>query len=660
MFPPRVGDDVVMAIKARKEKAMEAYFNELMAKADRILEMKEEDLTDFDREQIKRRMHTVAPDEEIINGNRVMNHAFNFHFIMYSRMNEKEREDYKRQWYADEMYLYLRQMAAQTIADFYHNPDLNGEKYIIADTLQYLEEIKIEDFEDFRKPYLGKLEEALQGTSYNQKIEMLSRYGHTYNAANRYLNVALDLLLSAIHKLGLDDDQAIRKKINVIAGQWEKYWMSQGTDNRREYGKARAEQDEVIHKEWTAELFPENPDAAEPVFSEKVMYEDARKHAGLFNRAKFKTAVKYFASLDKDNPKYKLYKDSEESAIQYIKASLDNHYRACKFQGLDKSKLDAIVAESVAPYYHIEGKLPDLQTAFTHEFLKPKDKVTSKTFDGKNELFAPEEQALRLEKENAKYESTAFVQLGIDEQMENVSMRPLTQFESAVHDAIISLYVKGGNEFMTLSMINRAMQGNPKAKLGAEKAKDIHDAVISLIQTTIRIRKDEDPSQGKFVFTGHLVEGYVISHYPGTIRGKAVPDEAVLHVLATPVLYCFAEQRKQVITGPMAYLNVPLNQNKETTILRDYLLRRISWSKGSQKVPILYDTLFSKMGIDCTDRKSKNKLSRIKKKSATILDYWKERGLISSYWDELEDGRKAPKNRRAYRLVIQKNQTSKS
>ena len=643
----------------RKENTMEAYFNELMAKADRILETKEEDLTAFDREQIERRMHSEAPDEEIINGTRVMNHDFNFHFIMYSRMNEKEREDYKRQWYADEMYLYLRQMAAQTIADFYHNPDLNGEKYITADTLQYLEEIKIEDFEDFRKPYLGKLEEALQGTSYNQKIEMLSRYGHTYNAANRYLNVALDLLLSAMHKLGLDG-RAIRKKIDVIAGQWEKYWISQGTDNRREYGEARDEQGKVIHQKWTAELFPENPDAAEPVFSEKVMYEDARKHAGLFDRAKFKTAVKYFASLDKDDPKYQRYKDSEESAIQYVKASLDNHYRACKFQGLDESKLDAIVTESVAPYYHIEGKLPDLQTAFTHEFLKPKDKVTSKTFDGKNELFAPEEQALRLEKENAKYESTAFVQLGIDEQMENVSMRPLTQFEPAVHDAIISLYVKGGNEFMTLSMINRAMQGNPKAKLGAEKAKDIHDAVISLIQTTIRIRKDEDPSQGKFVFTGHLVEGYVISHYQGTIRGKAVPDEAVLHVLATPVLYCFAEQRKQVITGPMAYLNVPLNQNKETTILRDYLLRRISWSKGSQKVPILYDTLFAKMGIDCTDRKSKNKLSRIKKKSATILDYWKESGLISSYWDEMEDGRKAPKNRRAYRLVIQKNQTSKS
>ena len=31
---------------------MEAYFNELMARADRILETKEEDLTAFDREQI--------------------------------------------------------------------------------------------------------------------------------------------------------------------------------------------------------------------------------------------------------------------------------------------------------------------------------------------------------------------------------------------------------------------------------------------------------------------------------------------------------------------------------------------------------------------------------------------------------------------------------
>ena len=644
----------------RKENTMEAYFNELMARADRILETKEEDLTAFDREQIKKRMQADSPDEQIIDGYLIGKHDFNFRRFVYSRMNDKEREEYKRQWYADEMHLYFRQIAAQTIANFYHNPDLNGEKYIVTDTLKYIEEIKIEDFEDFRKPHLDELEKALQGNSYNAKIEVLSKYGHVYHAATRYFNTVLDLLLLAIHKLGLDG-QAIQDKISIKAGKWQTSWINQGIDNMAEYGEAIEAQQDAINKDWTAERFPEDPDAAEHVFSEKVMYEDARKYAGLFSREKFKKSVKYYASLNKDDPKYRRYKDSEESAIQYVKEeNMHYHYRACQIRGLDESKLDAIAAESVAPYYHIEGRLPDIQTAFTHEFLKPKDKVTSKTFEGKNELFAPEEQALRLEKENAKYESTAFVQLGIDEQMENVSMRPLTQFESAVHDAIISLYVKGGNEFMTLSMINRAMQGNPKAKLGAEKAKDIHDAVISLIQTTIRIRKDEDPSQGKFVFTGHLVEGYVISHYPGTIRGKAVPDEAGLHVLATPVLYCFAEQRKQVITGPMAYLNVPLNQNKETTILRDYLLRRISWSKGSQKVPILYDTLFSKMGIDCTDRKSKNKLSRIKKKSATILDYWKERGLISSYWDELEDGRKAPKNRRAYRLVIQKNQTSKS
>ena len=43
--------------------------------------------------------------------------------------------------------------------------------------------------------------------------------------------------------------------------------------------------------------------------------------------------------------------------------------------------------------------------------------------------------------------------------------KELTQYDKEVHDALVTLYVDGGNEYITPQMIYKAMTVSPEAKL---------------------------------------------------------------------------------------------------------------------------------------------------------------------------------------------------
>lgn len=658
---------------------MEEYFNKLMAKAEAIQATKDDDLTAADREAIEYRK---GESNSIFAG-----------IAGTGPFAAKDYQEYQDVYYQEVKKAHLRQKAAQEIANFYHHPELNGDHEIIEDTLAYLNEITKNDFEHYIDLLKSEYGEAKTAVSIGQHFWALLQYGHTVPAARHFLNDAIDLMTLAIHKLGIDGKKAIEEEILDIAYKWRDSWKEAGIDDTATLKKLREEIDRNDAINWANERFsapdanPDDDPDYEPKFSDAFFYQDAERHAQLFDRNRFKNRLKElnkkdcgaiekteiiqlldyyrtlgFAEYARDlgephepaKPQIRHYEDSKESAIQFIKDYwLEDHYKACRILGKDTKELDEIAEKRAAVFYD-PITLPDIRTHFPERFRKPKDKLSRTVFDGKDRLFDEQFKALGMESKNASKTITTYAKIGFDEDFNDVSMPKLSPYENIVHDAIGSLYYEGGNEYMTPGMINKAITGDPKARLTPSKRQDIMNAVSKLMHSSISIKsKDED-----YTYIGHIMDARMITKMM-TVQGKREPQDAIIQILGGMPLYQYAGQKKQIITGPMEYLNPPLNMTKETILLTDFLLKRISWKEI--KIIILYSTLYEQLGIDENDRKSKNQRAKIRQEALTILNYWKDKTapifggrVIKEIHEQNDKGQPLKKRQRAHRLVILK------
>ena len=86
-------------------------------------------------------------------------------------------------------------------------------------------------------------------------------------------------------------------------------------------------------------------------------------------------------------------------------------------------------------------------------------------------------------------------------------------------------------------------------------------------------------------------------------------------------------------------LDTPLSNTSENIELKGYLLRRIASlrnSKNNMSDTIRYDTLFEYLRINNSEKALRQKHQEIRKKVKQLLDFWIEKGLISSYKEEKE------------------------
>jgi hypothetical protein len=268
------------------------------------------------------------------------------------------------------------------------------------------------------------------------------------------------------------------------------------------------------------------------------------------------------------------------------------------------------------------------KTKYPNKFISPKDKVSNKLFDGA--LTIGRVNHIATEGSKSKKELTAKVSIDFDELKGVTISRDLNSYDREVHDAIVSLYVDGGNDYITPLMIYRTMTGNQKAKLYAKQQQAINESVTKCSFAKIRIDAEEEAkayNMDKLIYEGNLI-------YTEKIIGihKGETGEWI-HILRKPVLFDYAETKGQIDRADINLLNTPINKNEENIILQGYLLRRIRTMKHSKlSKNILYETIYKQLNVEAASPGAlRKKQSKVRDTAKEILSYWKEVGEIKGY-----------------------------
>ena len=126
-----------------------------------------------------------------------------------------------------------------------------------------------------------------------------------------------------------------------------------------------------------------------------------------------------------------------------------------------------------------------------------------------------------------------------------------------------------------------------------------------------------------------------------TVSINGTTTEAI-QVLATPILYDYANQKNQIGRFDMKLLDSPLNKNEETIILEGYLRRRVDTiKKGSLAPTILYETIYKQLDITAGSQASyNNKTKKIRDNVKRLLDFWKKEGFIKGYVENVHKNEK--------------------
>lgn len=273
-----------------------------------------------------------------------------------------------------------------------------------------------------------------------------------------------------------------------------------------------------------------------------------------------------------------------------------------------------------------------INTKYPLQYITPIDKVSNQAFTG--ELNTAEIQKIAMERRGNKKQITTFVRVNFENLNGDIkiqSRKELTAYDREVHDAITTLFVDGGNEYITPQMIYQVMTGDPKARLKEKQTAAISDSITKCMYSRIIINADEDAKAygfDSFKYDGNLISGERVT---AALNGNIVE---CLHILRTPVLYEYAEKKKQIGRFNIKLLNSPINKTEEIIILQGYLYRRVlSMKSGNLSKTILYDTVYDQLGIveAASPAALKMKKSKIRKQTKDILEYWKAQKFISGY-----------------------------
>lgn len=273
--------------------------------------------------------------------------------------------------------------------------------------------------------------------------------------------------------------------------------------------------------------------------------------------------------------------------------------------------------------------IPIPQTSQPKNLVLAKDKITNKFFEGTLDVQSKNIE-IATERKHSKKELTAVVSIDFEE-LPNVSIsKNIEPYDREVHDAIVSLYVDGENEFVTPLMIYRTMTGNPKATFTDKKEKEISDSVSKCSMTRISIDTSEEAEaygMDKSRYEGNLIyTEKIIGEHKGEVSEW-------IRILKKPILYDYANDKNQVARVPIQLLNTSINKNDETIVLQGYLLRRILAMKGSKlSKNIVYDTVYKHLNISAASAGAlRKKQSKIRDNAKRILNDWKEQGFIKTF-----------------------------
>lgn len=425
--------------------------------------------------------------------------------------------------------------------------------------------------------------------------------------------------------------EAAIKKTNKILNAWE-------AAGSPEWKKARAKWDEIndaYNKERTT-LFKK---AEQRQFNElggdlaKIL-EDAKSQT---------TRVIYsmFQYFNGDTNGKALL--DRESLKERINSSLRLHIEALKPNAKLYREFTTFIdttikrSEYVAPKgtkTEDAAKIPEAvaNTKYPINFLSPTDKVTQYAFEGK--ITGDQLRELAMERRGSKKQITTLASIDFDKLNGSVQIkgrRELTTYDREVHDAIITLYVDGSNEYITPQMIYQVMTGNPDAYLNPKQAEAISDSITKCMYSRLIIDAGEEAKAygfDSFKYDGNLISGERVT---ATLNGNVLE---CLRILRPPVLYEYANKKNQIGRFDIKLLNSPINKTEEIITLQGYLYRRILSMKGSSNLSktIVYDTVYNQIEVTAaSDGALRKKKSKVRDQIKRILDYWKQENFISGY-----------------------------
>lgn len=338
----------------------------------------------------------------------------------------------------------------------------------------------------------------------------------------------------------------------------------------------------------------------------------------------------------------KSLRENIESAFsQYLsfleKAAPEAYKEACIYIDDCIKNKRVILQQQEEKVIKESGKKPTIDNIVTRSpksWVTPVDKVSNLAFDGEGKLYNSKLVGVDISSRKTKKEILSMVSLNFDDKAIQITgKRELTPYDREVHDAIVTLFVDGGNELITPQMIYRAMTGNPEAKLTPKQQEAISNSVNKLMYSRLVIRasKEECEAYGfkKFSYEGTVIQAEKVT---ATFKGSEVAE--VVHLLKEPVLYTYADKKDQIGRLDIKLLNSPVNKTEENITLQSYLYRRILAIKSSGKISptIIYDTVYKQIELEAaSDGALRKKKLKVRNTIKQILDYWKKQGFIKDY-----------------------------
>lgn len=319
------------------------------------------------------------------------------------------------------------------------------------------------------------------------------------------------------------------------------------------------------------------------------------------------------------------------------KVSSDKGVRGATIKFSDQNPIDnAFTPEE-------RRELEEVKVSYPASYITPIDKVSNKAFEGV--LNSTEPIGVEVVKK-AKSRKPIYTLVTIDiAELEGVKIngrRELTAFDREVHDAIITLYVEGGNTYITVNMIYQMMTGKRGAHCSAKQAQAISDAITKLMFSHAVIDASQEAQLrglDKAKYDSNLLNAKRL-----TVSANGQTTEAI-KILDTPILFDYAERRNQIGRFDVKILDSPVNKTEENIVLDGYLRRRILSMKGSSKLSptIKYDTVYKQLEITAGSESSlRNKKMKVRNTVKKLLEFYKKEGFIKGY---VENAHKSEKNK---------------
>jgi len=337
-----------------------------------------------------------------------------------------------------------------------------------------------------------------------------------------------------------------------------------------------------------------------------------------------------------DEQKAKVWPDYKDYSSQFIRE------KTLRFRRYLEKELTALLEKFSASFKQSIQEPKELEriiensvrTKYPDNFITSTDKVSYYAFTG--QIMGPELHSLAMENQRkSKKQITTIASIDYEKLNGAVQIKgrkELTPYDREVHDAIITLYVDGGNEYITPQMIYQVMTGNPDAYLEKKQAEAISESITKCLYSRVIIDASEEAKAygfESFKYDGSLISGERVT---ATLNGNVLE---CLHILREPVLYEYASKKNQIGRFDIKLLNTPINKTEEIITLQGYLYRRILSMKNSNSnmsKTVVYDTLYKQLEIKAASPGAlRKKKAKIREQIRRILDYWKQEKFIAGY-----------------------------